>query len=351
MSSFPYVQGKSATNTSSITFNSTVTAGDILIAAWCAGGGSSIALPGAVTDNNGNVYALQSTSYTDANGISGIWVAVNAKVTPNNPPTVTFATVGSIDSGAPGIMIAEYGHSANYQIFGQNCAQQDGFIQFIVGCLTAPTTGQKSVQFAGYPAFGNSHNAAVVLQNQYADALLVCIDYENSEAFTGSWSISPGTIRLTFLQSGNESGVLADYAVNMGPGCGSLDLSVSCGNPPQGKILVPYGPQQIPATGGVPPYTFAIIAGALPPGLTMTSAGVISGTPTTMGSYTFTVHVTDSASSTASVTCSIVIAGSFIVQSVRLTDTNRLKTYKVSCVSGATVGSWLTALKYSINNS
>jgi len=46
------------------------------------------------------------------------------------------------------------------------------------------------------------------------------------------------------------------------------------------------------ATGGQLPYTYAIVSGALPPGLTL-SPGTISGTPTTEGSYTFTLRATD----------------------------------------------------------
>lgn len=47
------------------------------------------------------------------------------------------------------------------------------------------------------------------------------------------------------------------------------------------------------ASGGTPPYTWALQAGLLPPGLTLSSTGVISGTPTTKGSFDFTVIVDD----------------------------------------------------------
>jgi hypothetical protein len=47
------------------------------------------------------------------------------------------------------------------------------------------------------------------------------------------------------------------------------------------------------SSGGTAPYTYAVTAGTLPPGLTLTSAGVLSGTPTAFGTFTFTVTSTD----------------------------------------------------------
>jgi Putative Ig domain len=50
------------------------------------------------------------------------------------------------------------------------------------------------------------------------------------------------------------------------------------------------------ASGGVQPYTWSVVAGALPPGLELPRRGnTISGTPTTAGTFTFTVRVTDDA--------------------------------------------------------
>jgi hypothetical protein len=47
-------------------------------------------------------------------------------------------------------------------------------------------------------------------------------------------------------------------------------------------------------TGGAGgPYTYAVTTGTLPPGLSLTSAGVLSGTPTAAGVYHFTVQATD----------------------------------------------------------
>ncbi len=47
------------------------------------------------------------------------------------------------------------------------------------------------------------------------------------------------------------------------------------------------------AQGGSPPLAWSVIGGALPPGLTLASTGISSGTPTTSGTYNFTVKVMD----------------------------------------------------------
>jgi Putative Ig domain len=52
--------------------------------------------------------------------------------------------------------------------------------------------------------------------------------------------------------------------------------------------------------GGVPPYTWSHVAGTLPPGLSVqASPGRVRGTPTTAGTFTFTVRVADSSGQSA----------------------------------------------------
>jgi hypothetical protein len=54
------------------------------------------------------------------------------------------------------------------------------------------------------------------------------------------------------------------------------------------------------ANGGTPPYVFSVASGALAPGLSLnSSSGVVSGTLTTVGSYTAVIRVTDGVSATA----------------------------------------------------
>jgi hypothetical protein len=68
---------------------------------------------------------------------------------------------------------------------------------------------------------------------------------------------------------------------------------------PGGTVGVPYN-AQLQANGGTKPYTWSVSGGALPPGLSLSAAGQISGTPTASGFFFVTVEVTDSTSPTPS---------------------------------------------------
>lgn len=78
---------------------------------------------------------------------------------------------------------------------------------------------------------------------------------------------------------------------------------------PDGWPGVPYS-EVITASGGTAPYTF-VVSGTLPPGLAPSSTQTtltISGTPTTVGCFPFTVTVTDANGCSTSITYTICIA-------------------------------------------
>ena len=64
------------------------------------------------------------------------------------------------------------------------------------------------------------------------------------------------------------------------------------GDPPDGSTTIAYT-FTFTAAGGLAPYKFTVKSGTLPAGLTLSTAGVLSGTPTTAGNSEFTVRVTD----------------------------------------------------------
>ena len=88
--------------------------------------------------------------------------------------------------------------------------------------------------------------------------------------------------------------------------------SLLSGTLPDGLIGQSYF-ASVSTTGGVPPMTYAISSGALPPGLTIaavvgaTTTAFITGTTTATGSYAFVVQVTDSVGATATQKYSILV--------------------------------------------
>ncbi|MFO0726369.1 MAG: putative Ig domain-containing protein [Myxococcota bacterium] len=71
-------------------------------------------------------------------------------------------------------------------------------------------------------------------------------------------------------------------------------LSVTTMSLPSGTVGSAYS-SSIQASGGRIPYGWSIVSGALPPGLSLSATtGLVSGTPTTAGTYNFTIRATDS---------------------------------------------------------
>jgi Putative Ig domain len=89
----------------------------------------------------------------------------------------------------------------------------------------------------------------------------------------------------------------------------STPLFITTTQLPPGTLNMPY---QAPlnAKGGVPPFTWSILSGELPPGLTLVAgAGVITGTPTEAGTFSFAVQVSDRINERARANLQITING------------------------------------------
>jgi hypothetical protein len=108
---------------------------------------------------------------------------------------------------------------------------------------------------------------------------------------------------ITVTDAASKSG-FRNYTLLVTPG-----VVLSPATLPSGTPGVPYS-EVLTASGGTAPYTF-VLSGSLPPGLLFTPTpptATISGTPTTVGCFPFTVTVTDANGCSTSVTYTICVA-------------------------------------------
>ena len=131
-------------------------------------------------------------------------------------------------------------------------------------------------------------------------------------AISGTAGGSGGTYNVTVTvadSSTPQQTTSANFSITLT--VATLMVTSTSGSLPAGTINTAYPNTNLNATGGVQPYTWALVlpgTGPLPPGLSLSAGGQITGTPTTNGTYPFTVQVTDSTTATAQANLSITVA-------------------------------------------
>jgi uncharacterized protein YhjY with autotransporter beta-barrel domain len=155
---------------------------------------------------------------------------------------------------------------------------------------------------------------------------------------------SAGAITGTPTAAGafNFTITATDSSTGTGPYTGSRAYTLTVGAPT--LTLTPASGATINGTAGLPvsatfsagngtaPYTYAVTAGALPPGVTLASTGTLSGSPTAAGNFNFTVTATDSSTGTSA---PFTVSGSYTLAIVAPTITLSPTTLPVPAVGSA----------------
>lgn len=156
-------------------------------------------------------------------------------------------------------------------------------------------------------------------------------DYANGKLYRLDWDVmhENGEImerrRVTSVLSDSQNALIVNaIALSIDTGLPSVDAPLKIhGNAPNAAVGASYTYSGYVVTGGIKPYTVTIVAGTLPPGLTLAPSGLaISGTPTNEGVYDFTLQAVDARGKVARLADSITV---FASQIITPTSTYRFK--------------------------
>jgi hypothetical protein len=280
----------------------------------------------------------------DAAGVS----ADKAFVLTINPPLLNITTASPLPNGTVGLA-----YSQTFAVSGGT----PGYTWSIAeGLLPGGLTLNSSGQLSGTPAAGGTFSFTVrvmdAAQASATKAFALTVDtqplsvtaasplaagtlgvpYSVTLAATGgtpgyTWSVADGSVPagLTLGSSGVLSGTptaaatfnftvrvvdaaqisaIKVFALTIRPPA----LSITTTSPLAGGTAGTAYTTNLTAAGGTPPYSWSVITGTLPGGLTLSAAGVIAGTPTVAGPFGFTVQVADSEGMTVTRPFDLVVA-------------------------------------------
>ena len=155
----------------------------------------------------------------------------------------------------------------------------------------------------------NFPSQAAILWNGGALATTVVDANTLSSTIASSRLATPATIQL---QVQNTATMQESQAVPVTIAAANTDSSspvaITVSILPQAVVSTAYS-AHLQASGGTTPYSWSITSGSLPAGLTLTAnTGIISGTPTSGGSYSFGVMAVDSSSPAQSATTTLALS-------------------------------------------
>lgn len=277
----------SGTNPQVVNVTTSTQEGDTLLLAVAASSAASI--PNGISDTQGNTWNLKQTEVTNLPYLY-VYECVSASALSSVTPdqiTVSYNATGSA-CDIIGVDVPNLPQASDKLVFA---TATTGSPSISTGVLTSKPESivmfESHLAAGGVPAYGapwtsmgyEYDGSASYLSAAYDDVTATTAVTAAATITSTHWSvIAVSYPAAPLVVSSVLSGAIQNHAYS----------------------------QALTALGGTGAYTWAVTSGTLPTGLTLAS-GVISGTPTVVGTTTFTVTATDGASNTGSAVLSITV--------------------------------------------
>jgi hypothetical protein len=258
----------------------------------------------ACTTNNGSTVSSCTGGYAKPSWQTGTGVPADGKR--DLPDVSLFAAPGFVDAG----YLVEF--KGTLSVFGGTSVASPA----MAGIMALVVQKQGSAQGLANPVFyklAANQNTSACSSDTVATGN-ACTFFDTT---TGNINVPclPASLNCVTNVNTDLVGILSGYGTTAGydlatglgtvnvtnlvnnwgsiVGSPSTTITISPTTLPNPSLSAPYS-QQITAGGGVAPYNYTVISGALPPGVALTPDGLLSGVPSLVGAYTFTIAATDS---------------------------------------------------------
>jgi hypothetical protein len=292
-------------------------------------------LQGTPTTAGSSSVSVQVTDSASNTATATIPITIQA------PLTITTASLptGTVGSAYSQSLAASGGTGAGY-VWSATTPLPDGLTFTADGVLqgTPTTAGNSSIGFQVTDSGSNTATATLNINIQYPLLLITTASLPNGTVnapYTHTLSASGGTGAgyvwsattplpdgLTFTADGVLQGTpttagnssIGFQVTDSGSNTGLAILNINIQNPPltittaslpNASAGAPYS-QSFAASGGTGIYSWLPVS-SLPPGMNLTTGGILQGTTFSTGSHSITVEVTDSALATAQTTLNLTV--------------------------------------------
>ena len=273
----------------------------------------------SVRDNTGNVitrpFTMNVTSMTIQNSALKPWTQLHPGYSDQltasiggvavSPSLVTWTAVGAVPQGL----------TLNSDGTIEGTPLLAGSTTMTVTATYVDSTVTPSKSYSATKTLALTVNPALSIQTSSLPPVVVGNNYSQNLVRLGgtpsySWSVANGVLpaglnldQSTGAISGVPTGTGSTFTVRVQDAVGdtfdrvlTLQVNPTLSITTAGLASVKNGAsyiQSLAATGGMAPYSWTKVAGDLPPGITLSSTGILSGTAGGVGPYEFIAQVTD----------------------------------------------------------